>query len=54
MTKNALYDKYKGCINCPYEHECVILTASAGYTYDDEYGVCPDELLIKEVLTWAK
>jgi hypothetical protein len=45
MTKDSIYDEVGGCPDCPYVEECVVLTDAAGYTMNDEHGVCPEELV---------
>lgn len=44
-TVESIYDEVGGCEVCPYVEECVRLTDSAGYTMNDEHGVCPEELV---------
>ena len=44
-TKDSIYDEVGGCPVCPYVEECVVLTDCAGYTMNDEHGVCPEELV---------
>lgn len=48
------YDIYDGCTNCPHLHMCSEVEvkdggyAQGGYTFQDEYGDCPDEFMIEE------
>ena len=42
---DSIYGLVGGCPSCPYVEECVQISDLAGYTMDDEYGSCPDELV---------
>jgi hypothetical protein len=47
MEKSLIYDDVGGCVNCPFDKECIDICGCDGYTMDDEYGECPPELIVK-------
>lgn len=53
MAKDSIYDEVGGCTECPYVDECVVLSDCAGYTMNDEHGVCPEELVKRHMIAVA-
>ena len=54
MAKDSIYDEVGGCPGCPYVEECVVLSDCAGYTMNDEHGVCPEELVVRHMIAREK